>query len=373
MQKPSFNHLGKAMAPDELPNGNIGDWSELYTLAYLLVNGGAYGADENQDPLESLYYKVLQVIISSSESEPFLRYEIDQDNVIVYADNVEVKSILRTDIHRQMVDFFKELTNGEHSRHFTLVSGKKLLDILKKKTIKASSAETESDLELVIEDNQTKIQSPAVGFSIKSQLGSASTLLNASGATNLIYKVTSKSQQMGKAFPEFEHGKHRKNLQALYRAGFKLDFVGFQSETFSRNLQLLDSNMGDYIGKLLLSYYSTENIRFSDVVNANYPIDEPASRQPVFKIKEFLGAISMGMRPATEWDGDTTKFKGIILVKNDGDVVFYYLYNRKSFEEYLYNNVRFDRPDTSRHQYGAIYEENGEHFLKLNLQVRFVR
>jgi len=81
----------------------------------------------------------------------------------------------------------------------------------------------------------------------------------------------------------------------------------------------------------------------------------------------------MGMRPATEWDGDTTKFKGIILVKNDGDVVFYYLYNRKSFEEYLYNNVRFDRPDTSRHQYGAIYEENGEHFLKLNLQVRFVR
>jgi hypothetical protein len=365
--------LGKAMAPNELPNGNIGDWSELYTLAYLLVNGGAYGADENQDRLESLYYKVLQVLIAASESEPFLKYEINQNRVIVYANNVEIESISRSDIDKQMVVFFRELTNGEHSRHFTLESGKDLLDILKKKSIKASSAETESDLELVIEDNQTKIQSPAVGFSIKSQLGSASTLLNASGSTNLIYKITPKSQHMEKPFPEFEHGKHRKNLQALYQAGFALDFVGFQSETFARNLQLLDSNMGDYIGKLLLSYYSTEHIKFSDVVNAAYPIDEPTSRQPIFKIKEFLGAISMGMRPATEWDGDTTKFKGIILVKNDGDVVFYYLYNRKSFEEYLYNNVRFDRPDTSRHQYGAIYEENGEHFLKLNLQVRFVR
>ena len=233
------------MAPDELPNGNIGDWSELYTLAYLLVNGGAYGADENQNPLESLYYKVLQVLISASESEPFLKYEIDQDNIIVYADNVEIDSILRSDIDKQMVDFFKELNNGEHSRHFTLNSGTKLLETLKKKNIKASSAETESDLELVIEDNQTKIQSPAVGFSIKSQLGSASTLLNASGATNLIYRITSKSQHMEKDFPKFEHGKHRKNLQALFRAGFALDFVGFQSETFARNLQLLDSNMGD--------------------------------------------------------------------------------------------------------------------------------
>lgn len=361
------------MAQSELPNGNIGDWSELYTLAYLLVNGGAYGADENQDRLDSLYYKVLQVLIASSEHEPFLKYEIDQDKVIVYANDVEIESILRSDVDKQMAIFFKELTNGEHSRHFTMDSGNTLLNMLKKKTIKASSAETESDLELVIEDSQTKIQSPAVGFSVKSQLGSASTLLNASGSTNLIYKINHNSDQAEMVFPKFEHGKHRKNLQELYQAGFSLDFVGFQSETFARNLQLLDSNMGDYIGKLVLSYYSTENIKFSDVVNATFPKDDPNSRQPIFKIKEFLGAISMGMRPAAEWDGDTTKFKGIILVKNDGDVVFYYLYNRKSFEEYLYNNVRFDRPDTSRHRYGAIYEENGEFFLKLNLQVRFVR
>jgi hypothetical protein len=361
------------MAPDKLLNGNIGDWSELYTLAYLLVKGGAYGADENQNRLDSLYYKVLQVLISESENESFLKYEINQNEINVYSDDIKVETILRTEIDKHMSLFLKEIKNEEHVRHFTLESGRNLLNLLRKKNIKASSAETESDLDLVLEDNQTKIQSPAVGFSIKSQLGSASTLLNASGSTNLIYQITRTVDSDSSKFPEFEHGKHRKNLQKLFNAGYVLNFHGFQSETFSRNLQLLDSNMGEYVGKILLEYYSSDVSKFSEVVERSYPLDIPTSRQPVFKIKEFLGAVSMGLRPAAEWDGDTTKFKGIILVKRDGEIVFYYLYNRKSFEDYLYKSVRFDRPDTSRHQYGSIYQEDGKTLIKLNLQIRFVR
>ena len=76
---------------------------------------------------------------------------------------------------------------------------------------------------------------------------------------------------------------------------------------------------------------------------------------------------------ASEWDGDTTKFKGIILVKKEGDIVFYYLYNRKSFEDYLYKSVKFDRPHTTRHKYGSIYEQDGDSYIKLNLQIRFAK
>ena len=31
--------------------GNIGEWSELYALGYLLINAGAYAADENQNAI----------------------------------------------------------------------------------------------------------------------------------------------------------------------------------------------------------------------------------------------------------------------------------------------------------------------------------
>jgi hypothetical protein len=84
-----------------------------------------------------------------------------------------------------------------------------------------------------------------------------------------------------------------------------------------------------------------------------------------------LGAVAMGLRPSIEWDGDTTKFSGILVVKNNGEVVFYYLYNRKNFEEYLFKNVAFERPSTNRHKYGSIYKENGIDKIKLNLQIRF--
>ena len=355
----------------EPPRGNIGDWSELYTLAYLLVNGGAYAGDENNEAVESTYYKVLQAVIAPTEIDPTLRYEIRNETIVIYQEGQESKSISRDELQIKMKSFFSELEDGAHVRHFELETGNELLALLNKVRIKASSAETENDLELVLEDAHTRIQSPAVGFGIKSQLGSPSTLLNSSGSTNLIYRVCAINDQKASQFPEFEHGKHRRNLEKLFSAGFSLEFAGFQSETFERNLQFLDSNMGEYLGKILLRYYSSTKSKFMDVVQESYPVEDAQSRQPRFKIKEFLGAISMGMRPAKEWDGDTTKFKGIILVKRDGEIVFYYLHNRKSFEEYLYRSVQFDRPSTTRHQYGTLYKENGEHFLKLNLQIRF--
>ena len=119
------------------------------------------------------------------------------------------------------------------------------------------------------------------------------------------------------------------------------------------------------------SYLHDEIKSFAKVSEAVFPISEKASNQPLFKLREFLGAVSMGLRPSKSWRGNPSKFKGLMVVKNGGDVVFYYMNSRLNFEEYLFQNVRFERPSTSRFKYGAIYEENGRNFIKLNLQVRF--
>lgn len=37
------------MNNQEQLTGNTGEWSELYTLAFLLANGGVYGADKDQN------------------------------------------------------------------------------------------------------------------------------------------------------------------------------------------------------------------------------------------------------------------------------------------------------------------------------------
>jgi type II restriction enzyme len=89
------------------------------------------------------------------------------------------------------------------------------------------------------------------------------------------------------------------------------------------------------------------------------------------KIKKFLSSISMGLRPNQIWSGYPQDFGGLLLVKENGDVLFYYLYNLKLFEEYLYSMLKFDTPSTSRHGFGQLYEVQGKQFIKLNLQIRF--
>lgn len=62
---------------------------------------------------------------------------------------------------------------------------------------------------------------------------------------------------------------------------------------------------------------------------------------------------------------------GYIIVKADGEILAYHIYNRNFFEQYLLDNTYLDRASTSRHEYMSLYEENGELFIKLNLQIRF--
>jgi hypothetical protein len=104
-----------------------------------------------------------------------------------------------------------------------------------------------------------------------------------------------------------------------------------------------------------------------------FSVSEKKSQQPLFKLREFLGAVSMGLRPGKPWKGNPSKFKGLLVVKKNGEIVFYHLNSRLNFEEYLFQNVRFDRPSTSRHKYGQIFSEGDGRFIKLNLQIRFKR
>jgi len=77
------------------------------------------------------------------------------------------------------------------------------------------------------------------------------------------------------------------------------------------------------------------------------------------------------MTPSGIWIGKYDATGGIIIVKEDGDLVCYHIYNRNEFQDYLLNNTRFEQASTSRYKFGSLYKENGKIYLKLNLQIRF--
>lgn len=79
------------------------------------------------------------------------------------------------------------------------------------------------------------------------------------------------------------------------------------------------------------------------------------------------------MGTGTMWTGDYEATGGYIIVKDDGDIVCYCIYNHNAFKKYLFANTRFDTPSKSKHGFGSIYEDYDHQYLKLNVQIRFVK
>lgn len=352
--------------------GNTGEWSELYALAFLLANKGAFGADKDQNRKEDLFYRILKIIFAQRIGKEKMCYEIDKEVIHVFLGKNKIATIKPEKIKVILDRMFKSLLKTNNGRAYHLDAGDEMMRLLNKEVIKASS-NNKNDLELVIIDTKTKLPSPEIGFSIKSQLGSPSTLVNASKATNFTYEVLDENMQVPNKFPKLHDKNVKDNVDLLLNSGFKIVFRNIDSDIFQQNLELIDSSLPEYISKILLSYYSRGANSLSDLVEINFPATDAKSKQPVHKIKEFLGIMALGMMPNTVWDGILTSLGGFLLVKKDGDVLCYYLYNLGDFQEYLLANTKLETPSTTRYGIGKIFKDNGHFFIKLNLQVRFIR
>jgi len=142
---------------------------------------------------------------------------------------------------------------------------------------------------------------------------------------------------------------------------------------------MIDTALPEFTAQMLLNFFSNTH---RTVVDLTKELSENEKMKQKFglsltnyeyKIKNFLDAIALGMVPSKPWDGFSKAQGGYIVVKENGDVVCYHLYNRDEFRSYLYENTRFDAPSTTRYGYGELYEENGKIFFKLNLQIRFLK
>ncbi len=360
------------MTNQKQTTGNTGEWSELYVLAFLLANGGVYGADKDQNRKGDLFYKVLKIIFTKKVGKEKMTYEINNEVIDIFTGTKKMATIKVKKIQSILKRIFKSLSAKNKGRAFPLKAGSEMMQVLRKQVIKASSFD-KKDLDLVILDIKTNKPSPEVGFSIKSQLGSPSTLINASKATNFTFEVLDEKMQVPKKIPKLHNKNVKNNINLLLNSGCNIVFSKIDSDTFQSNLSLIDSNLPVYIAKILLSYYSRGASNLSGLVVLNFPHTEKQNKQPTHKVKEFLSIMALGMMPDTDWNGILTSLGGFLLVKKDGDVLCYYLYNLEDFQDYLLNNTKLDTPSTTRYGIGKIIKENGRFFIKLNLQVRFTK
>lgn len=353
--------------------GNKGEWSEAYVALKLLVDGEIAESDESLNKIASAVFPVAKVI--REEGKNRTEYNIiDRNNIkIECCDNVEIIDI--SDLKNEIQNIFEAIVRGG-DKAFPIPFADKTLQKVKITKLNAGNSKKE-DITINVQDYTTG-SFHDIGFSIKSKIGSPATLLNPSVATNFTYKVEGVDDAVFDDILSRKLGP-KKTVEAIYNNAGKLVFEAIDSVVFADNLRLIDSSMPEIVAEVVKTYFSENGSKMLDlvknVVSSGFRHSgvEYSELMITHKIKSLLNDIALGMVPAKRWDGRLRAYGGMIVVKDDGDLVCFYVYNVDKFKDYLFNNVKLDTPSTGRYRYGNIYKKDGEMFIKLNLQIRFIK
>ncbi len=356
--------------------GNIGEWSEVYTLLKIISDKKLFAGDKDLNKIENLIFPIIKIL--RVESNGTYEYGYESDLVIIKGDNEEFRIPITqfTEKAALLLSYLKETSSAT----FSIPEVEEFINCFSCFSLKAKSS-VKSDIRVVIHDLRTGT-APELGFSIKSQLGGASTLLNAGKTTNFIFKVENivLSQNQVQAINNINTwSKIKDRIEKIREFSGVLSFMQTQSSVFGNNLTLIDSALPKILAEIVYLFYTSFNYKIKDLVNEisrinpiNFNIE---TNHPFYsyKIKRFLTDIALGMMPSRVWTGELEATGGYLVVKDDGEILCYHIYNKNEFEDYLLNNTKLETASSSRHDFGKIYVVDGLPYFKLNLQIRFLK
>jgi hypothetical protein len=356
--------------------GNKGEWSEIYTLLKIISDKNLFAGDSDLKKIESLIFPIIKIL--RDESNGTYEYGYESDLVIIKGNNEEFR-IPISQFKEKSVFLLSKLKETTSST-FSIPEIETFINSFNCVSIKARSS-VKSDIRIVIHDQRTGT-TPELGFSIKSQLGEASTLLNAGKTTNFIFNIQNANLSEGQ-IEEINNidsrSKIKDRIEKVKNLSGTFHFTMTESTIFGNNLTLIDSALPKILSEIIYLFFTSGYSKTTDLVSEiskqnplNFNLE---SSHPFYsyKIKRFLTDIALGMMPSKVWTGELDATGGYLVVKDDGEVLCYHIYNRNEFEDYLLNNTRLETASSSRHDFGKVYEKDGQLFFKLNLQIRFTK
>ena len=354
--------------------GNKGEWSEIYTLLKLLGDTEIYVGDENLNKISGLLYPIIKIL--RDESSGHFEYSVNNNLILITGKNENFTIPIIE--FKEKAELLLKRIKKDHSSSFEVPDIEGFLSQIKCSTLKAKSS-SKTDIRIVIHDIKTNLQ-PELGFSIKSQLGGASTLLNAGNTTNFKYKI--ENCNLTNDFIEEVNlidtsSKIKDRLGEIIKNGCDIQFVHTEKDVFENNLILIDSLLPNILAEIVFYFYTSsrsETKDLVDIIEEKNPLNFNTTNNHKFyeyKIKKFLTEVALGMMPSKVWNGVYDATGGYLVVKDDGEILSYHIYNKNKFENYLFYNTKLETASSSRHKFGKIYQDGEEYYIKLNLQIRF--
>ncbi|MEL7074585.1 MAG: HpaII family restriction endonuclease [Cyanobacteria bacterium J06648_1] len=353
---------------------NKGEWSELLAFVRILAEQKIFLADLNLEPTGN-YFKVNKVTCRNINLDFILA---TQDTLeVVNKDTgsreaIKIDGLINAEVLNNLVARIKA---GKGT--FTIPDFEIIQNTLGLTVVKGGTSSQKADIILDIANDILSKENE--GFGIKSFLGNKPTLLNASGNTNFKFEILGLPRDKVDDINGINtRTKLTDRIKAIERSGGVFKYLAPEKKTMEYNLKMVDSQMPEIIGSILLVFYRQRISAISQIIdyihdNTDLPdrLQYEDKNWLVSKVKQLLVDILFGFFAGSKWDGVYIA-NGAIIIKKTGAQVAFHIIELESLKSYLFKNIKLDTPSTTRHRYGKLIIENDNKlYFKLNLQLRF--
>ena len=226
---------------------------------------------------------------------------------------------------------------------------------------------------------------PLTGFCVRCRLSPMNPLLDGGRTANLKLEQTGvkfavPTVNKVNALPESPNEVAERMLM-IERLGGVLKYSDVADRVFRCNLLMIDLHFPRMLAEMVRLMHLEGITRVSELterIKELNPLkikDELIQKHSFYeyKMKQFLLALALGMRPAKIFRGTDSAVEGMLLVDGQGEVLCYHQSCRQDFAEFLYQNTRFEKGALEKDKYGFLERENGSWYFKLNVKIGLVK
>ena len=351
--------------------GNQMEWAKAFALLQIIGEGNICiykDSDEGEMP-----YPVTQ-LIRNDECGTII-YHLGPSNVSIKRGNSETVEIAREECRNAAIEIFSALQTMP-SKEFSVPACESILETLYFSDFSSTSTD-KSDFSVLYFDPEKEItQRQEITVCQQSEWY----ILPANRANNLKFDILNvkfsnpESNRINRINGDQEV---RQRLTEIYRLGGKLKYTTTENKFFLENLYMIDLHFPKLLAEITRLFYTSGLSaihEITDEIKKSNPYkikDELICKNNFYeyKVKQFLYALTTGMRPTKRYRGYGTP-RTFAIIGTNGEITILDPAQRVTFDNYLFQNTRLFIGDCQTHKFGFIEKENGQWFIKLNIAMK---
>ena len=228
-------------------------------------------------------------------------------------------------------------------------------------------------------------EAPLTGFVVRCRLAPMNPLLDGGRTANLKFEQTGVKFAVPtvnkiNALPESPTDVADR-MRLIERLGGVLKYNDVADKVFRCNLLMIDLHFPRMLAEMVRLMHLEGISRIAELtalirdINPLKIKDELIRKHGFYeyKVKQFLMALALGMRPAKIFTGRASAIDGMLLTDGEGRVWGYDRSAPEVFSDFLYQNSRLEKGPLEKDKYGFLERENGVWYFKLNAKIGLIK